>query len=336
MDANSRGEAVHKENQPTRIGALKFGAKATAHQVKRAISNVSSTRRHRRGTAMIGETILAQSRTPLFPKAEAVEAALVAGKIENLRRACARLNGVEVQANQEFSFWAQIGRPSSRRGFVKGRELREGCIIPTMGGGLCQLSNALYQCALDAGFQITERHAHSQIVPGSSAELGRDATVFWNYVDLRFQSRTGFRIETTLTADQLVVSFRGSKGAKAAALPIVMMPTSVTGSPASCESCGKISCFRNVQRERYRLAFGRTAYLVDECWAEYDLYISAHKNEGDVIGVSAGRQKDGEAQLRLEYYRVWESAYRHIDYDTAFAGCTTRARSGRCAAKAAD
>ena len=32
--------------------------------------------------------------------------------------------------------------------------MREGCIIPSVGGGLCQLSNALYGAALDAGHWV--------------------------------------------------------------------------------------------------------------------------------------------------------------------------------------
>ena len=72
-------------------------------------------------------------------------------------------------------------------------------MISTVGGGLCQLSNALYETALGAGFEIVERHAHSRVVPGSRAVLGRDATVFWNYVDLRFRSPHAFRIEARMS-----------------------------------------------------------------------------------------------------------------------------------------
>ena len=94
-----------------------------------------------------------------------------------------------VPAGETFSFWKQVGRATRRRGFVAGRELREGCLVANIGGGLCQLSNALYEAALAAGFEIVERHAHSRRVPGSRAALQRDATVFWNYVDLRFRAR---------------------------------------------------------------------------------------------------------------------------------------------------
>ncbi|HVJ43854.1 MAG TPA: VanW family protein [Dongiaceae bacterium] len=95
--------------------------------------------------------IVGRSTTPLWASASSTERRLTAGKIENLRQALRRVNGLRIPAGEIFSFWRQIGRPTARRGFVTGRELREGCLIATIGGGLCQLSNALYAAALEAG-----------------------------------------------------------------------------------------------------------------------------------------------------------------------------------------
>src|SRR5262249_41959133 len=157
-----------------------------------------------RGHALTRARVLAESSTPLSSSCDQREAPLVAGKIQNLRIAIRAIDSLEVPANQMFSFWGHIGRPTRRKGYARGRELRQGCLIPTIGGGLCQLSNALYQCALESGFEIVERHAHSQVVPGSAAELGMDATVFWNYVDLRFKSSAPFRIEASLAGGRLI------------------------------------------------------------------------------------------------------------------------------------
>ncbi len=100
-----------------------------------------------------------------------------------------------IPVGQVFSFWRQVGRASRRRGFVTGRMLKEGCLVPAVGGGLCQLSNALYDAALQSGCEIVERHAHSRVVAGSAAAAGRDATVAWNYVDLRFRTSAPLRME---------------------------------------------------------------------------------------------------------------------------------------------
>ena len=83
------------------------------------------------------------------------------------RRAAASLDGILVPAGEVFSFWRQVGRTTRRRGYVTGRMLQQGCFVPSTGGGLCQISTALYEAALDSGCEIVERHAHSRIVPGA-------------------------------------------------------------------------------------------------------------------------------------------------------------------------
>src|SRR5215469_11008375 len=195
---------------PSIAGSLIFRIKTFVFQTVRAIRNISASARAERGHALTRARVLAESSTPLSSSCDQREAPLVAGKIQNLRIAIREIDGVEIRANQTFSFWAQIGRPSRRKGYARGRELRQGCLIPTIGGGLCQLSNALYQCALESGFEIVERHGHSQVIPGSAAEYGMDATVFWNYIDLRFRSSGVFRIEAGLANGRLVVRFKGN------------------------------------------------------------------------------------------------------------------------------
>src|SRR5580704_15220807 len=152
-----------------------------------------------------GPLIVGASQTPLWSDERPGERAYQLGKVQNLRRAAAALNGVAVPSGAVFSFWKQIGRASRRRGFVTGRMLQQGCLVPATGGGLCQLSNALYDAALQAGCAIVERHAHSRVVPGSAAAFGRDATVAWNYVDLRFRAAQPIEIEARLSRDELIV-----------------------------------------------------------------------------------------------------------------------------------
>ncbi|HEY6331826.1 MAG TPA: VanW family protein [Blastocatellia bacterium] len=269
---------------PSLSGAVIFNLKARAHQARRTIANVGTVRRYRTDDRLRAAPIIAESRSPLFSAVSVAEAPLVAGKVHNLRLAIAKINGIEIPAGAVFSFWSQIGKPTARRGFVNGRELREGCIIPAIGGGLCQLSNALYQCALASGSQILERHAHSAVVPGSLAELGGDATVFWNYVDLRFAAAVPLRIEATLAAEDLVVAFKGTPQHQFVNIQTGLSRT-VAPAPSSCATCGKISCFRNAGAMRGSAGTCRTAFLVDECWPEYKAYVSRKRKSGDVIGL---------------------------------------------------
>ena len=201
----------HSSFQPTYRQYFIFWIKSRLLMVKRTLRNLGLERVKRFSlkplTNLTDMLLVAESISPLWTETNAREKILQAGKVENLRRATQVLKGLYMPANQIFSFWRHVGRPTKWRGYRQGRELRQGCIIPTIGGGLCQLSNALYDAALKAGCTILERHPHSQIIPGSLAEQGRDATVFWNYIDLRFSYPQDLYLETTLSKDHLIVRY---------------------------------------------------------------------------------------------------------------------------------
>ena len=286
-------------NPTTRIAAaLVFRSKATLLQIRRAVREFGRNEAKQApfGNKLNGHPIIAESRTPLRATDDEVENLFVSGKIQNLRVAIRKLNGMELGAGDEFSFWTQLGRTSRRKGYVQGRELREGCLILTIGGGLCQLSNALYDAALQAGLEIVERHAHSRVVPGSLAEIGRDATVFWNYVDLRFKSSQALRIEAELTSDDLIVRFRGEVGAHTS-----VRRSSTTKSVAvaddvnNCFTCDRQKCFRHIGPTPVRGYVGRTAYLVDEYWPEFDRYITATKRAVDLLCIPVDGIRFGQA-----------------------------------------
>lgn len=296
---------------PTRLGAAWWRAKVSVHQARRLLEDLGpgGPRRHAPGASLREAPLLASSRTPLWSTDAGPEWVLEAGKVENLRRAIRSLHGIEVGPGQLLSFWAQVGPPWQARGFVEGREIREGCIVPAIAGGLCQLSNALYDAAGRAGLEIVERHAHSRVVPGSAAAAGRDATVMWNYVDLRVRSDHAFRVEAELGAEALVLRLRGYAGqaarrAFAGARPRLEpgAPLRVVGQPAgarSCMSCGKTDCHRvrpAPVRER-----GHRAWLVDGVWPEHDAWLVAERDPADVLMLPV----DGKRFRRGRY--AWSS-----------------------------
>lgn len=275
------------ERAHSRWQALLFLGKAWGFRVRRLLVEITGHRplRHGRAALASGATLLAESKSELYPSVLPAEFALQAGKVQNLRVAAALLDGLRIPAGEVFSFWTQIGRPVRRRGFVEGRELREGCIVPSVGGGLCQLSNALYDAALRAGLEVVERHAHSRRLPGSMAEAGRDATVFWNYVDLRFRSSEGIQLSIRLTDHTLFVRFLAlGKTAQRSreTLPPTVNADAVLPAAAveSCETCGVESCFRHFESGSAP-SRGITAWLVDAWWPEFDRYLHAERQSGD-------------------------------------------------------
>lgn len=266
-----------------------FAIKANFFRLKRAIADlIHPVTTHIKSDRLSTQDVIAESITPLWTSELASEQELLAGKIHNLRIAIKSIDGIEIPSHEIFSFWQQIGKPSQWKGYMEGREIRQGCIIPSIAGGLCQLSNALYSIALDAGFEIVERHAHTQIIPGSLAEIGRDATVFWNYVDLRFKVNRTVRIEAHLTHNSLIVRLKGEQGNYPTG-QVDVQDRETISDRHNCVSCQVSSCFRNIPHSKNiskrRLDFGKTAFLVNEYWIEYDRYIQSQRSSHDILGI---------------------------------------------------
>ncbi|UIR57531.1 VanW family protein [Sphingobacterium sp. SRCM116780] len=215
---------------------------------------------------------------------------LTAGKVQNLRLATKRLNGVEIDANKPFSFWKHLGNPNIGQGYVLGREIREGCIVPTIAGGLCQLSNALYDAALKANFEIIERHRHTKVIKGSLAEQDRDATVKWNYLDLRFKSNHSFRIEIDLTTDKLIVKFRSieKNSSHVVSNTNILLQASKLN---DCYSCGSFECFKHPDRTSIKQEKAITTFILDDKWSEYENYIEKISTDKDFFIVPLFKNK---------------------------------------------
>jgi hypothetical protein len=287
--------------RPTRVSFLVFAAKAAGLRARRAMSDlVSSPLRLVRAGPDGFDGPAGVSQTPLWSDEDLAERSRQQGKVQNLRVAARVLDGSVLPAGAEFSFWRQVGPPTAMRGYVRGRMLQQGCMVSSVGGGLCQLSNALYDAALQAGCLITERHAHSSIVPGSAAALGRDATVAWNYVDLRFVADRDLRLSVRLDQRRLVVRLTARPGAAPRiGGPADPMDDRSSATPArDCGSCDETECFLHRPADAAAPAVnGRRAFLVDEAWPEFQAYVDATRTDHDRLG----RPLDG-ARIGLARY----------------------------------
>lgn len=264
---------------PTWFGAVWFRFRAACFQARRGLLDRLPGRapRHRAADSLEEAPVAGSWRSDLWrEQGEGTERQLELGKVQNLRAALRHLSGIVVPAGATFSFWRQVGRATRRRGFAVGRELREGCVIPTIGGGLCQLSGALYNAALQAGMEIVERHSHTREGTSRLARAGRDATVFWNYVDLRFRAPFPWRLEARLTSDQLIVEIRAKIARPASTdflLPRIAAGEGTAHAPEACGTCGVEACFRHA-RAAAPDTVDRTAILVDEFWPEFDAWLA--------------------------------------------------------------
>jgi len=112
-------------------------------------------------------------------------------KIKNFKIAIKKIEEIQINPNEIFSFWKTVGRPSKKNGYVESRSIVNGKITPTFGGGLCQLSGLLYYASILANLEIIERHNHSKDIYTDETRftpLGSDATVVYGFKDLKIKN----------------------------------------------------------------------------------------------------------------------------------------------------
>ncbi|HET8968404.1 MAG TPA: VanW family protein, partial [Gaiellaceae bacterium] len=111
-----------------------------------------------------------------------------ADRITNLQLGVRALDGTLVAPGETFSLNEAIGERTVERGFrpapvIIGNEYAE-----EVGGGTSQVATTAFNAAWEAGLRITERNPHSLYI--SRYQLGRDATVYWPSLDLKFVNDT--------------------------------------------------------------------------------------------------------------------------------------------------
>ncbi len=154
-------------------------------------------------------------KTPLYRKLKDVDMYLQRNKVENLKLALKKLNGLEINPGEYFSYWKSIGKPSYKKGYKEGLILcPNGRFKPGIGGGLCQLSNLIYWMALHTPLTITERYRHSHdVFPDikRTQPFGSGATCFYNYLDLEIKNTTNTKYQLILfVTDKYLVGERRS------------------------------------------------------------------------------------------------------------------------------
>ena len=140
-------------------------------------------------------------------------------KIENLKLAVSKIDGVVIKPGETFSIWRLVGRPSKRKGYKTGMMIHNGKVSTGTGGGLCQLGNLIYWMALHTPLTITERWRHTfDVFPDVNRKVpfACGATLAYNYIDLQLKNDTDitFKLHLWLDDEHLNGTFYGSKKSK--------------------------------------------------------------------------------------------------------------------------
>ncbi len=106
----------------------------------------------------------------------------------NQTRAAALIDGVLLEPGESFSFNDTVGERTRANGFTSGIVINGGVFREELGGGVSQVVTTLYNAAFFAGLRDDEHHPHAFYI--DRYPVGREATVYFGSLDLRFTNDT--------------------------------------------------------------------------------------------------------------------------------------------------
>lgn len=125
-------------------------------------------------------------------------------KIFNLKLAGNKINHLLIQPKETFSFYMAVRKADKKEKYKQGLTLVNGKIEFVEGGGLCQISNLLFQVFLNSPLTIVERHTHEMKDFPDSMEntlKGIDATLAKGFLDLKVRNDTNNTFQIVISFD---------------------------------------------------------------------------------------------------------------------------------------
>jgi len=131
-------------------------------------------------------------------------------RIHNVQLVAQLIDGKLIAPGATFSFNAATGARTADKGFREAPVIINGEVTNGLGGGVCQVSTTVFNAAYEAGLKITERTNHALYI--SHYPQGRDATVNYPDIDLKFVNDTGhwLLLRTFVSSSSLSVNLYGT------------------------------------------------------------------------------------------------------------------------------
>jgi vancomycin resistance protein YoaR len=113
----------------------------------------------------------------------------------NIGRAAELVDGTILKPGETFSLNDTVGERTRANGFTKGFIIEDGVYREDLGGGVSQMATTTFNAMFFAGLQDIEHKTHSFYI--DRYPVGREATVAWGSVDLRFKNDTPYGVLIT-------------------------------------------------------------------------------------------------------------------------------------------
>jgi vancomycin resistance protein YoaR len=131
-------------------------------------------------------------------------------RIHNVQLVAHLVDGKLIAPGATFSFNGATGERTAEKGFLVAPVIINGELQTGLGGGICQVSTTVFNAAYEGGLPITSRTNHALYI--SHYPLGRDATVNYPDIDLKFVNDTGhwLLLRTFVGSSSLTVTLYGT------------------------------------------------------------------------------------------------------------------------------
>lgn len=133
-----------------------------------------------------------------------------ANRLHNVQLVAKLVDDHLIAPGEVFSFNKTTGERNADAGFLEAPVIINGELQTGIGGGVCQVSTTVFNAAFEAGLSIEERTNHALYI--SHYPTGRDATVNYPDLDLKFKNDTGkwLWIRTFVGSSSLTVNLYGT------------------------------------------------------------------------------------------------------------------------------
>jgi vancomycin resistance protein YoaR len=126
----------------------------------------------------------------------------------NIGRAAALINGTLLKPGEIFSLNQVVGERTAANGFTEGYIIKDGRFRKELGGGVSQSATTTFNAMFFAGLKDIEHKPHGLFIDRYPA--GREATVAWPSLDLKFQNDTKYGVLVQAYIVKGTPSHRGS------------------------------------------------------------------------------------------------------------------------------
>lgn len=175
-------------------------------------------------------------------------------RVTNIGRAAELIDGSVVLPGDTWSLNGTVGERTKANGFVEGIIINNNQFEKAAGGGVSTVATTVFNAVFFAGVKPVEYGAHSFYI--ERYPEGREATVAWGSLDLKFRNDSGkaIYIDAQATDTSVTVTFLGTK--KYDSVEAVKGPRTNVQQPGTREGSAE-NCVPQTPLEGFNVAVDR-------------------------------------------------------------------------------